>query len=157
MKDTGMCLKICDNFFFGEYGCYCLPIYGWLNTPWSHGPDDMPCQKMTSGVEWTLSQFKPVSPHLQFVLFVSDIVVINSNWFLGYFVGNTMWLIAISYYLYITFLGYNGKSCSRLNMLVVSHFLLGVDRYVVFRADTWLLVIKDMESQISCNCVTPRH
>ena len=65
---------------------------------------------------------KPVSPHLQFVLCVSDIVVINSEWFLGYFVGNTMWLIAISYYLYITFLGYNGKSCSRLNALIVFKF-----------------------------------
>lgn len=36
-------------------------------------------------------------------------VVINSDWFLGYFVGNTLWLIAIGYYLYITFLGYNSK------------------------------------------------
>lgn len=41
---------------------------------------------------------------------VSDVVVINSDWFLGYFVGNTLWLIAIGYYLYITFLGYSGKS-----------------------------------------------
>ena len=40
---------------------------------------------------------------------VSDIVVINSNWFLGLVVGNTLWLVAIGYYLYITFLGYNGK------------------------------------------------
>lgn len=46
--------------------------------------------------------------HLCF-LHVIDIVVINSDWFLGYFVGNTLWLVAIGYYLYITFLGYNGK------------------------------------------------
>lgn len=37
-------------------------------------------------------------------------MVINSDWFLGYFVGNTLWLISIGYYLYITFLGYNGES-----------------------------------------------
>lgn len=43
-----------------------------------------------------------------FVCFL-DLVMISSDWFLGYFVGNTLWLIAIGYYLYITFLGYNGK------------------------------------------------
>lgn len=42
-------------------------------------------------------------------LHVLDVVVINSDWFLGYFIGNTLWLVAIGYYLYITFLGYNGK------------------------------------------------
>lgn len=54
----------------------------------------------------------------RFLLCVPDIVVIKSDWFLGYFVGNTFWLVAISYYIYITFLGYNGKfpallSCAR--------------------------------------------
>lgn len=96
---------------------------------------------MTSGVEWTLSQFKPVSPHQQFVLFVSDIVVINSDWFLGYFVGNTMWLIAISYYLYITFLGYNSKSCSRLNMLVVFTFFARSWPICCFQG--WYLIISN--------------
>ena len=50
------------------------------------------------------------------ILCVSDIVVINSDWFLGYFVGNTLWLIAIGYYLYITFLGYNGKPHSPIHL-----------------------------------------
>lgn len=84
---------------------------------------------------------KPVSPHLQFVLCVSDIVVINSEWFLGYFVGNTMWLIAISYYLYITFLGYNGKSCSRLNMLVVFKFFARSRPICCFQG--WYLIISN--------------
>lgn len=44
-----------------------------------------------------------------FCVFFLDLVMISSDWFLGYFVGNTLWLIAIGYYLYITFLGYNGK------------------------------------------------
>ena len=78
--------------------------------------------QMTSGAELTLSQLRLFHLTYSFVLCVSDIVVINSEWFLGYFVGNTMWLIAISYYLYITFLGYNGKSCSRLNALIVFTF-----------------------------------
>lgn len=81
------------------------------------------CQKTkikttsTSGVELNPVCVTPGSPHWQLVVCVSDIVVINSDWFLGYFVGNTLWLIAIGYYLYITFLGYNGKSHSHLNTL----------------------------------------
>lgn len=74
--------------------------------------------KSASGVELNPVWVTPVSPHSQLVLCVSDIVVINSDWFLGYFVGNTLWLIAIGYYLYITFLGYNGKSHSHLNTLI---------------------------------------
>lgn len=53
-------------------------------------------------------------------LCVADIVVIISDSFLGHFVGNTLWLIAIGYYLYITFLGYNGKSCIQFTPPVVS-------------------------------------
>lgn len=58
----------------------------------------------------------------------SDLVVINSDWFLGYFVGNTLWLIAIGYYLYITFLGYNGESftlnwCTRVFKLIFFYLI----------------------------------
>lgn len=52
---------------------------------------------------------------------VADIVVINADWFVGYFVGNTMWLIAISYYLYITFLGYNGKFYSTVPSHIIEN------------------------------------
>eukprot|EP00066_Takifugu_rubripes_P015046 XP_011604312.1 PREDICTED: protein unc-50 homolog [Takifugu rubripes] len=66
-------------------------------------------------VEWGyafdvhLNAFYPLLVILHFLqlLFINHIVVINSDWFLGYFVGNTLWLVAIGYYLYITFLGYN--------------------------------------------------
>lgn len=44
-----------------------------------------------------------------FCTLLTDVVVVSSDWFLGYFVGNTLWLIAIGYYIYITFLGYNGE------------------------------------------------
>ncbi|XP_060597454.1 protein unc-50 homolog A-like [Ruditapes philippinarum] len=33
--------------------------------------------------------------------------VINQDWFVGRFFGNTLWLVAICYYIYITFLGYS--------------------------------------------------
>lgn len=44
-----------------------------------------------------------------FATLLTDVVVGSSDWFLGYFVGNTFWIIAIGYYIYITFLGYNGE------------------------------------------------
>ena len=34
---------------------------------------------------------------------------INAGYFLGLVFGNTLWLIAIMYYIYNTFLGYSGK------------------------------------------------
>ncbi|KAF7214775.1 transcript variant X1 [Nothobranchius furzeri] len=51
--------------------------------------------------------YKQAADPALFLISISDVVVINSDWFLGYFVGNTLWMIAIGYYLYITFLGYN--------------------------------------------------
>uniref|UniRef100_G3PPP5 Unc-50 inner nuclear membrane RNA binding protein n=1 Tax=Gasterosteus aculeatus aculeatus TaxID=481459 RepID=G3PPP5_GASAC len=71
-------------------------------------------------VEWGyafdvhLNAFYPLLVILHFLqlFFINHIVVINSDWFVGCFVGNTLWLIAIGYYLYITFLGYNAGPCS---------------------------------------------
>lgn len=34
---------------------------------------------------------------------------LKHDWFLPLFIGNTLWLVAIGYYLYITFLGYSCK------------------------------------------------
>ncbi|XP_049610815.1 protein unc-50 homolog isoform X1 [Syngnathus scovelli] len=66
-------------------------------------------------VEWGyafdvhLNAFYPLLVILHFLqlFFINHLMMIKSDWFVGYFVGNTLWLIAISYYLYITFLGYN--------------------------------------------------
>lgn len=35
--------------------------------------------------------------------------VILTDTFIGYLVGNTLWLIAVGYYIYVTFLGYSGE------------------------------------------------
>ncbi|KAJ6667458.1 hypothetical protein lerEdw1_016579 [Lerista edwardsae] len=66
-------------------------------------------------VEWGyafdvhLNAFYPLLVILHFIqLFFINYVII-SNSFIGYFVGNTLWLIAIGYYIYVTFLGYSGK------------------------------------------------
>lgn len=36
-------------------------------------------------------------------------VLISENWWSATFVGNTLWLIAVGYYIYINFLGYSCK------------------------------------------------
>ncbi|GAA6084836.1 protein unc-50 homolog, partial [Tachysurus ichikawai] len=52
------------------------------------------------------------------------IVVINSDWFVGYFVGNTLWLIAIGYYVYITFLGYSALPFLKNTVVLLYPFAL---------------------------------
>ncbi|OXB57508.1 hypothetical protein ASZ78_000240 [Callipepla squamata] len=66
-------------------------------------------------VEWGyafdvhLNAFYPLLVILHFIqlFFINYVIIPNSV--IGYFVGNTLWLIAIGYYIYVTFLGYSGK------------------------------------------------
>ncbi|KAG8137454.1 hypothetical protein E2320_004688 [Naja naja] len=64
-------------------------------------------------VEWGyafdvhLNAFYPLLVILHFIqLFFIHHVIFSASP-LGYFVGNTFWLVAISYYIYVTFLGYS--------------------------------------------------
>lgn len=41
------------------------------------------------------------------IFFLADVILTDT--FIGYLVGNTLWLIAVGYYIYVTFLGYSGK------------------------------------------------
>ncbi|XP_069020422.1 protein unc-50 homolog isoform X1 [Embiotoca jacksoni] len=83
-------------------------------------------------VEWGyafdvhLNAFYPLLVILHFLqlFFINHVVVINSDWFLGYFVGNSMWLIAISYYVYITFLGYNALPFLKNTVVLLYPFAL---------------------------------
>ncbi|CAB1413472.1 unnamed protein product [Pleuronectes platessa] len=83
-------------------------------------------------VEWGyafdvhLNAFYPLLLILHFLqlFFINHLVVINSEWFLGYFVGNTLWLIAIGYYLYITFLGYNALPFLQNTVVLLYPFAL---------------------------------
>jgi hypothetical protein len=40
--------------------------------------------------------------------------VINHDWYISSIIGNTFWLVAISYYFYNLFLGFKGKISSKL-------------------------------------------
>ncbi|XP_052561670.1 protein unc-50 homolog isoform X1 [Tympanuchus pallidicinctus] len=67
-------------------------------------------------VEWGyafdvhLNAFYPLLVILHFIqlFFINYVIIPNSV--IGYFVGNTLWLIAIGYYIYVTFLGYSDEA-----------------------------------------------
>lgn len=40
---------------------------------------------------------------------MSLLVIIDNPWFISRFIGNSLWLIALVYYIYISFLGYSGE------------------------------------------------
>ncbi|XP_072470711.1 protein unc-50 homolog isoform X2 [Notamacropus eugenii] len=64
-------------------------------------------------VEWGyafdvhLNAFYPLLVILHFIQLFFINYVIMTDTFIGYFVGNTLWLIAVGYYIYVTFLGYS--------------------------------------------------
>lgn len=71
---------------------------------------------MTNGVgevEWGyafdvhLNAFYPPLIILHFVQLFFYNAVINHEWFFSRFLGNSLWLLAVAYYVYITFLGYS--------------------------------------------------
>jgi len=72
----------------------------------------------TNDVEWAyafdvhLNSFVPLLIVLHGVqlIFVS---IIKQTWFLSILVGNTFWLVSLSYYFYITFLGYSALNFLR--------------------------------------------
>ena len=77
-----------------------------------------PSARAESDVEWGfafdvhLNAFFPLLVILHFVQLFFYHLVINRDALLSTFVGNSLWLVALGYYIYITFLGY-----SSLNIL----------------------------------------
>lgn len=69
----------------------------------------------SENVEWGYSfdvhinaQFPPLII-LHFVMLIFYKVLFSQEWFIARLLGNTLWLLAIGYYSYISFLGYNSK------------------------------------------------
>lgn len=64
-------------------------------------------------VEWGfcfdvhLNAFFPLLVILHFIQLFFYSILISKTWFIATLFGNTLWLLAIGYYLYITFLGYH--------------------------------------------------
>merc|ERR1712240_285322 len=76
-------------------------------------------------VEWGfcfdvhLNAFFPILVILHFVQLFVYHPLIERDWFISTMFGNTLWLVALSYYIYITFLGY-----SSLNILNKTNYFL---------------------------------
>lgn len=54
---------------------------------------------------------------LHFIMLIFYKVLFSQEWFISIFLGNTLWILAIGYYVYITFLGYNCESGKKLTNL----------------------------------------
>lgn len=63
-----------------------------------------------------LNAFFPPLILLHFIQLFFYHPLISRDWFISTFIGNTIWLLALGYYIYITFLGYNG-TCVRVRMV----------------------------------------
>ncbi|KAF7253989.1 hypothetical protein EYD10_00953 [Varanus komodoensis] len=94
-------------------------------------------------VEWGyafdvhLNAFYPLLVILHFIqlFFINYVILLDS--FIGYFIGNTFWLIAISYYIYVTFLGYNALPFLKNTVILLYPFALLIVIYVVSLAMGW--------------------
>ncbi|XP_050441029.1 protein unc-50 homolog A [Adelges cooleyi] len=88
-------------------------------------------------VEWAyafdvhLNAFVPmlVISHI-FQLFFYHIFL-RHDWFLPIFIGNTLWVIALGYYLYITFLGYSCLPIIQGTQVLLAPFVLLFLLYIV--------------------------
>ncbi|XP_039196552.1 protein unc-50 homolog isoform X1 [Crotalus tigris] len=94
-------------------------------------------------VEWGyafdvhLNAFYPLLVILHFIqLFFIHYVILSAS-SLGYFVGNTFWLVAISYYIYVTFLGYSALPFLKNTVVLLYPFALLILLYVVSLAIGW--------------------
>ncbi|KAL4112501.1 hypothetical protein QTP88_016273 [Uroleucon formosanum] len=94
-------------------------------------------------VEWAyafdihLNAFVPtlVISHI-FQLFFYHIFL-RHDWFLPLFIGNTLWFIAIGYYLYITFLGYSCLPILQKTEVLLTPFILLFFLYILSFAINW--------------------
>ncbi|XP_018578813.1 protein unc-50 homolog [Anoplophora glabripennis] len=57
--------------------------------------------------------------------------LISNEWFLSRLLGNTFWLVAVLYYMYITFLGYSSLQFLRHTHLIISPLPLVIIFYII--------------------------
>ncbi|CAO1379552.1 unnamed protein product [Diamesa hyperborea] len=109
-------------------------------------------QNADGDIEWGYSfdvhinAFFPPLVILHFIQLIFYKVLFSQEWFLARFMGNTLWLLSIGYYIYITFLGYNcisllKKSKTKLILAVLPIVFL---MYIVTIAIGWNLSVSLM-------------
>ncbi|KAL4230049.1 Protein unc-50 [Mactra antiquata] len=94
-------------------------------------------------VEWGyafdvhLNAFFPLLMILHFFQLFFLHPVINQEWFLGRLFGNTLWLIAISYYIYITFLGYSALPFLKNTRVILYPVTIVIFVYILSLILSW--------------------
>ncbi|XP_044740951.1 protein unc-50 homolog isoform X1 [Chrysoperla carnea] len=63
--------------------------------------------------------------------------IINHEWFISRFIGNSFWLVGICYYVYITFLGYNCLPFLHKTNLILSSVPVLVLFYIISIISGW--------------------
>lgn len=98
-------------------------------------------------VEWGYSfdvhmnAFFPPLVLLHFVQLIFFNSVINTDYFFSRVFGNTIWLIAILYYIYITFLGYNCIPFLKNSRIILAPIPLVVLFYIMTLVIGWNITI----------------
>ncbi|XP_035215519.1 protein unc-50 homolog A-like isoform X2 [Stegodyphus dumicola] len=89
-------------------------------------------------VEWAyafdvhLNAFFPLFVILHIFQLFFYHILISHDWFISRFVGNTLWLIALGYYIYITFLGYSALPILENTQVLLHPLLALVLLYIIF-------------------------
>ncbi|KAM4794812.1 protein unc-50 homolog [Rhinophrynus dorsalis] len=100
-------------------------------------------KRQGNDVEWGytfdvhLNAFYPLLVILHFIQLFFINHVITLHWFIGYCVGNTFWLIAIGYYIYITFLGYSALPFLKNTVILLYPFAVLVLLYILSLSLGW--------------------
>lgn len=95
-------------------------------------------------VEWAyafdvhLNAFFPLLIVLHVIqLFCWQIITYDSSWFVSRFLGNSLWLIALMYYIYITFLGYSALPFLQRTVVILYGCVPVIVLYCVSLAMAW--------------------
>ncbi|CAH3170604.1 unnamed protein product [Porites evermanni] len=94
-------------------------------------------------VEWAyafdvhLNAFFPLLLILHVIQLFCMQIIIDHPLFISRFIGNSLWLIALIYYIYISFLGYSALPFLRKTVVLLYPVLLVVIGYVVSLAVGW--------------------
>lgn len=94
-------------------------------------------------VEWAyafdvhLNAFFPLLLILHVIQLFCMQIIIDHPLFISRFIGNSLWLIALVYYIYISFLGYSALPFLRSTVVILYPVLLVVVAYIVSLAVGW--------------------
>jgi hypothetical protein len=107
-------------------------------------------------VEWAysfdvhLNAFFPPLIILHFIQLIFYNALFSQDWFAARFLGNTLWLLAFGYYIYISFLGYNSE-------FMIFRFFPAFKLFYHFRYQTLEAIQNPLHFSLFANCLPVLH